>query len=68
MDLQNLLPQQTHPIRRKTMGQLPVELAELSELNLSNLSSSSSVLSSAYNASSLICNICQCSYEGDEAE
>uniref|UniRef100_B8HTY7 Uncharacterized protein n=1 Tax=Cyanothece sp. (strain PCC 7425 / ATCC 29141) TaxID=395961 RepID=B8HTY7_CYAP4 len=64
MDLQNLLPHQTHPIQRTTTGQLPAELAELSEIQL--FYCSSPVLPS----DELYCRgeNFLCSYEGDETE
>lgn len=59
MDRQNLLPHQTQPIQRTTVGQLPTELAELSEETLGGVTPASRVCPPC---------LCQCSYDNDVAE
>uniref|UniRef100_B8HTY3 Uncharacterized protein n=1 Tax=Cyanothece sp. (strain PCC 7425 / ATCC 29141) TaxID=395961 RepID=B8HTY3_CYAP4 len=63
MDLQNLLPQQSHPIHRATAGHLPTDLAELSEIQLSYSSPVLPMLPSGDDVTGLYC-----SYEGGGAE
>jgi len=68
MDNKNLMPQAAQPVNRISSGQLPSELAELSEEALSQQDDASNNSSSSVVASFGTCNVCLCSYDGDDAE
>ena len=64
MDKQNLMPQAAQPVNRITTGQLPESLAELSEEALQQHHCDATAVSASLQCATL----CQCSYDGDDAE
>ena len=66
MDKQNLMPQAAQPVNRTTTGQLPDVLAELSEEALQQHGDNAET--AAVFASIIVCRVCACSYDGDDAE